>query len=109
MSQGLPPIDQSLIPAAVRSQGEDAVKKYETALSFEGLLDQQLAQALTQTLQDTTSSSGDDGEGGGSFDDGSSTLMLQMLPQALSDGLVSQGGLGLAQQLYDQMNGKLGS
>lgn len=107
MSQGLPPIDQSLIPAAVRSQGQDAVKKYETALSFEGLLDQQLCQALTQTIQDSVSSP-DSGDGS-SVDDGSSTLMLQMLPQALSDGLVGQGGLGLAQQLYDQMNGKLGA
>jgi Rod binding domain-containing protein len=107
MSQGLPPIDQSAIPAAVRAQGQDAVKKYEAALSFEGLLDQQLCQALTQTLQETASASSDDD--GGSVDDGSSTLMLQMLPQALSDGLIAQGGLGLAQQLYDQMNGKLGS
>jgi Rod binding domain-containing protein len=107
MSQGLPPIDQSQIPAAVRAQGKDAVKKYESALSFEGLLDQQLCQALTQTLQDTASSTTDDD--GNPVDDGGSTLMLQMLPQALSDGLVGQGGLGLAQQLYDQMNGKLGS
>lgn len=109
MSQGLPPIDQSLIPAAVRAGGQDAVKKYETALSFEGVLDQQLTQALTQTLQDTVSSSSSSDGDGTSVDDGSSTLMLQMLPQALSDGLVAQGGLGLAQQLYDQMNGKLGS
>ncbi|HVW90720.1 MAG TPA: hypothetical protein VHC01_14745 [Gaiellaceae bacterium] len=107
MSQGLPPIDQSAIPAAVRAQGQDAVSKYETALSFEGLLDQQLTQALTQTLQDTASATTDDD--GDSVDDGTSTLMLQMLPQALSDGLIAQGGLGLAQQLYDQMNGKLGS
>jgi Rod binding domain-containing protein len=107
MSQGLPPIDQSAIPAAVRAQGQGAVQKYQAALSFEGLLDQQLCQALTQTLQETASASTDDN--GNSVDDGSSTLMLQMLPQALSDGLISQGGLGLAQQLYDQMNGKLGS
>ena len=108
MSQGLPPIDQSLIPAAVRAQGQDAVKKYETALSFEGLLDQQLCQALTQTVQDSVSTDDSDDDGT-SLDDGTSTLMLQMLPQALSDGLVAQGGLGLAQQLYDQMNGEVGS
>jgi Rod binding domain-containing protein len=110
MSSALPPISQSLIPANVRAEGAKADNLYETALSFEGMLDQQLTQALTDTLD--PSASGDD-SGGDSSDDSSdgstpdaaTSLMLQMLPQELSQALVSQGGLGLAPQLYQALGG----
>lgn len=103
MSDGLPPIDQSLIPAAVRNAGAASVKTYRTALSFEGMLDEQLAQALTDTLQgtDSSDSSGDDG----SSPDAATSLTLQLLPQSLSQGLVSAGGIGLAGQLYQALGG----
>jgi Rod binding domain-containing protein len=103
MSAGLPPIDQSLIPAGVRAEGQKPVSLYETALSFEGMLDQQLTQSLTDTLQQ--SGSDDDSDDGSSTDAGTS-LMLQMLPQALSQQLESAGGLGLAPQLYQALGGK---
>ena len=48
MSSALPPIDQSLIPAGIRAQGPKAVELYDTALNFEGVLDQQLTQSLTE-------------------------------------------------------------
>lgn len=99
MSSAPPPIDQSLIPAGVRAQGKAAVQKYDAALSFEGMLDEQLAQSLTQSLQDTSS---DGGSG-----DATSSLMLQMLPQTLAQGLVADGGLGLAPELYTAMGGSL--
>ena len=47
MSQGLPPIDQSLIPAGVRAGGTKSIALYESALSFEGMLTQQLTKSLT--------------------------------------------------------------
>ena len=100
MSDGLPPIDQSLIPAAVRNAGPSSVKTYQTALSFEGMLDEQLAQALTQTLQGSDSSDDD-----GSSPDAATSLTLQLLPQSLSQGLVSAGGIGLAGQLYQALGG----
>ena len=103
MSSALPPIDQSLVPTGVRAQGKAAVQKYEAALSFEGMLDEQLAQSLTQSLQDTSSADGSS-DGGG---DATSSLMLQMLPQTLAQGLVSDGGLGLAPELYTAMGGTL--
>lgn len=100
MSQSLPPIDLSLVPASVRKAGDAEVKKYQSALSFEGMLDEQLAQSLTSTLQ----GSSDDGSGDSSTD-AATSLTLQMLPQALSQGIVADGGLGLAGQLYTALGG----
>lgn len=105
MSDGLPPIDQSLIPAAVRNAGPASVKTYQTALSFEGMLDEQLAQALTQTLQGSDSSDSSDADG--SSPDAATSLTLQLLPQSLSQGLVSAGGIGLAGQLYQALGGTI--
>jgi Rod binding domain-containing protein len=101
MSQSLPPIDLSLVPAAVRKAGDGEVTKYESALSFEGMLDQQLAKSLTSTLQGSSDDSSDDG----SSTDAATSLTLQMLPQALSQGIVADGGLGLAGQLYTALGG----
>jgi len=95
VSDALPPIDQALVPAAVRAGGADAVKRYDAALSFEGVLDEQLAQALTQSVQ-----LGDD-----SSADPATSMTLQLLPQSLAKGLVADGGTGLAMQLYQSLGG----
>ncbi len=109
MSEGLPPIQSSAIPAGVRAQGTAATQKYEAALSFEGVLDQQLTQALASSLQGAADagSSDDDSSDDSSSSDPSMSMTLQMLPQTLAQSLVSNGGLGLAQQLYTAMGGKL--
>jgi len=103
VSAGLPPIDQSLIPAGVRAEGTKAIGLYQSALSFEGMLDQQLTTSLTDTLQPTSDDDSDDG----SSSDAGTSLTLQMLPQALAQDLESTGGLGLAPQLYQALGGKL--
>lgn len=87
---GLPPIDQSKLPADVRAGGSQAISLYDAALSFEGVLDQQLTQALTDTLQPP-----DDSD-----QDAATSMELNMLPQALAQGLVADGGLGLAPSIY---------
>jgi hypothetical protein len=102
MSSALPPIDSALLPADVRKAGPRAEKLYETALSFEGMLDEQLAQSLTATLQP---SEGDSSDGSG----GATSIELQQLPSALAQGLVANGGLGVARQLYDALKGANGS
>lgn len=108
MSAGLPPIQSSAIPAGVREQGSAAVEKYEAALSFEGVLDQQLTQALASSLQGAADAgSSDDGSDGSGSSDPSTSMTLQMLPQTLAQSLVAHGGLGLAPQLYTAMGGKL--
>ena len=98
-SPGLPPIDQSLLPADVRAGGTKSVQLYETALAFESVLDQQLTQALTDTLQPAD----------GSTADAATSMTLQMLPQALSQQIASSGGLGLAPELYQSLAAQEGT
>ena len=93
MTSSLPPVDAALVPAEVRKAGPKAEKLYESALSFESLLTQQLAQSLTSSLQD-------DSEDGG---DGTTQIYGQMLPDAFAQGVTSAGGLGLAGQLYEAL------
>ncbi len=106
MSDSLPPIDQSLIPAGVRAGGSKDVQLYEAALSFESMLSQQLTQSLTDTLQPSSDDS-DDSDSDDSSSDAGTSLTLSMLPQALSQSLESSGGLGLAPQLYEALGGTM--
>ena len=106
MADALPPIDSALIPASVRNAGPQAQKLYTAALSFEQQLTQQLAQSLTSTLQDPSAGTdGSDGSDGSSGADSSTTMLQQMLPDALAQGMTQAGGLGLAQQLYEALGG----
>jgi Rod binding domain-containing protein len=101
-SLGIPPIDQSLLPASVRNGGQKDVQLYDQALGFEGMLDQQIAKALTDTLKPVgDSDSGDDSDGG----DATTNMLSQLLPQALSQGLVANGGVGVANQIYQSLSG----
>jgi Rod binding domain-containing protein len=93
----LPAIDQSLLPADVRSGTTADKQRYSSALGFEKMLVQQ----LTQQLSDTTKPAGSDDDSG---DDGSSATTNaynQMLPGVMADAITGSGGLGLARQLYD--------
>jgi Rod binding domain-containing protein len=88
-----------MLPASVRSGTPAQKQAYETALQFEQVLVQQLSTQLASTA-------GLDGSSNGSIDgstDGSSdptaSIYQQMLPQALTQGLMGNGGLGLAAQL----------
>ena len=94
---GLPSIDAALIPADVRKAGAKAEQTYRTALAVESVLTQQLTQSLASTVTDT----GDDEDGG----DASTSLTAMLIPEALSQGLASSGGLGLARQLYQALGG----
>lgn len=96
MADALTPIDAALVPAEVRKAGPEAQKLYSSALAFESVLTQQLAQSLTSSLDDS-SSSGEDGE---STSDAGADVYKQMLPDAFAKGVTGGGGLGLAQQLY---------
>jgi Rod binding domain-containing protein len=98
MAAALPSIDSSVIPASVRAAGPDAQKLYTVALSFEQLLTQKVAESLSSTLHDQ---SGDDGSGG----DASTSMVEQLLPTALAQGMTQAGGLGLAGQLYESLGG----
>ena len=86
---GLPPIDQALLPADIRTAagGRGSVKDaYEAGLGFERLLVQQLSQSLTDSARDAL---------------GGDSPYASLLPDAMADGLMGAGGLGLARQLAD--------
>jgi Rod binding domain-containing protein len=87
---GLPPIASAALPADVRTGSAEHRKQYEAALGLES----SFLQTLTKTLADSTKS-GDDEEGA----DAATNTYRQMLPQTLSDALISAGGIGLARQI----------
>jgi Rod binding domain-containing protein len=95
----LPPIDTSLVPPEVRKAGPEAIKLYDAALQFEGLLTSQITQQMFDATQDT---GGGDDDSDGNGDNGP---YQSMLPGALADSLTQSGGLGLAQQLYLSFGG----
>jgi hypothetical protein len=74
------------LPVDVRAAGTDAVKNYKAAAGFEQMLASQLVKAMA----------GDTGP----LAEGPFALQMQ---DTLSTALVSGRGLGLAQQLYKEM------
>lgn len=100
----------TVLPPDVRAAGAKGEQLYKAALGFEQLLTQELTDQLAQTMQgtddaDSSDSSSDDGSDDPSTQSifsmgGSSPVVSQMLPQALSDGITQAGGLGIAHQLY---------
>jgi hypothetical protein len=78
----LPPLAPGAIPADVRAAGPAAVEGFRSALGFERML-------LTQML----------GEALPKPEEGADPRQAS-LPGTVADALVSQGGVGMAQQLY---------
>jgi Rod binding domain-containing protein len=97
VTSALPPIDNSLLPADVRSGSKTDQDNYKSALEFE----RQLVEQLTQSLADTTKA-----QDGGDADDGSSAATdsyKQMLPGVMADSIMSAGGLGLARTIAENL------
>jgi Rod binding domain-containing protein len=102
----IPPLDQALLPPQVRNGSASDKKAYTAALGFEQMLVQQLSQAISDTtstdgLGGDASSGADGGNGldGASAGDAASSPYASLLPDALTQGIMKAGGLGLAQQL----------
>jgi hypothetical protein len=74
------------LPAEVRTAGADAISDYKAAAGFEQMLAAQLVKAMA----------GDSGP----LADGPYAMQMQ---DTLSTALVNGRGLGLAQQLYKEM------
>ena len=100
MSDGIAPIDQALMPTAVRNGDAQRKQQYQAALQFERVLVGQMTQAMTKSAfsSDDDSDGGDDGSGTGGSDAATQQLK-QTLPDTLADALMSNGGIGLAGQL----------
>ena len=74
--------------------GKADKKSYQAALGFERMLLGELTKAMT----DTAKPSEDDQSG-----DAASSTYMQMLPDQLADAVTANGGIGLAQSLYDSV------
>jgi hypothetical protein len=106
-TSSLPPIDNALLPADVRSGSQSDQDNYKAGLQFE----RQLVEQLTQTMSDTTKAM----TGGGSSDDsgddtgdGSSAVTdayNQQMPGIMADAVMQAGGLGLARTIAQNLKG----
>jgi Rod binding domain-containing protein len=94
-TSGLPIVNQALEPSWVRHGSAATQKAYETALSFEETLVEQLSKSLAAT----SGMSGEESSGEGESSEEGSSELSSMLPQALSSSVMSAGGLGLAAEL----------
>jgi hypothetical protein len=118
IGSSLPPIDASNEPADIRNGNATAQKAYQEALGFEDILVQQLTQELASTV---TTPSGDgssgDGSDGSSSDssggilgsDPSTSEFASLIPTALTDSIMSNGGLGIAGQLAQAIDPAIGT
>jgi Rod binding domain-containing protein len=108
MSTGVPPVNSALEPAWVRNGSAETQRAYQVALAFE----QMLVQEMTSSLSQEGAFGGGEGEAGGEGEGQDSKLgggmLSSLLPQALSQGIASAGGLGLAPQLTRELEGNLG-
>jgi Rod binding domain-containing protein len=106
LPSGLPTVNQTLEPAWVRKGSADTQKAYETALAFEQMLVEELSKSLTATsgLGGESGAEGESSEGSTGAG-GASGPLSSMLPQALTNGVMSAGGLGLAAQMTRQLAG----
>jgi hypothetical protein len=106
---GLPVVNQALEPDWVRRGSKATQQDYATALAFEKVLVEQLTKSLAATsgLGGESSEEGEPGaEGGASAGaQAGSGELSSLLPQALSAGVMSAGGLGLAAQLTHGIEG----
>ena len=88
----LPPIDHALLPADVRNGTAERRQRYDAALSFE----RQLVGELTKALAKTAAPADDETSA-------ATKTYRDMLPGAMADAVMSEGGLGLAIQRDEAM------
>jgi len=86
------PIDQALLPAAVRDGTPQRKQDYQAAVAFEQVLLGQLTKQMSSSLE-TTDSSGTD------TTPAAVKAEAQLLPDAMAQALSSAGGIGVAAQI----------
>jgi len=85
----IPPIDQSLLPAEIRSGTDEQRKTYTAALGFERQLVEQLAKQLAATTNRAEEAQ----------ESAATSSYREQLPGVLADAVIGAGGLGLAAQI----------
>jgi Rod binding domain-containing protein len=116
-SANVAPVDQANLPADIRNGNAAAKKAYQEALGFENILMQQLTQQLASTVTSPGGSS-DSSDGGGSSDsssggilgsDPSTSAFASLIPTALTQSIMSGGGVGMADQLARALDPAIGT
>jgi Rod binding domain-containing protein len=113
----LPPINAALEPAEIRNGNAQAKQAYQEALGFEDILMQQLTQQLAATVTSPggdSSGSGDSsdsssGSGGMLGSDPSTNAFASLIPTALSQSMMSGGGVGVADRLAHALDPQIGT
>jgi Rod binding domain-containing protein len=118
-SASLPPVSQALQPADIRNGNTQAKQAYQEALGFEDILMQELTQELASTVSspsddssdgsDGSDDSSDDSSGGILGSDASTSGFASMIPTALTQSLMSSGGVGIADQLAKAIDPQIGT
>lgn len=117
----LPPVSAANEPADIRNGNSATQKAYQEALGFENILVQQLTQELASTISSPTddsslgsggsdSSNSSDGSSGGILgSDPSTSGFASLIPTALTQSIMSSGGVGIAQQLAQSIDPAIGT
>ncbi len=102
-SAGPPVVDEAHAPASVRNGSASVKQAYASAQGFEEMLLQQLSSSLVQSSGLSGEGSGEEGslQAGG---EAGSSLLSSLLPQTLTEGVLREGGLGLAPQLMSSLD-----
>jgi Rod binding domain-containing protein len=115
-ASSLPPINAALMPAEIRNGDARAKKAYQEALGFEDVLVQQLTQQLAATVSSPSDSSGagssdSSGGGGGGMlgSDPSMNAFASLIPTALTQSIMSGGGMGVADNLAHALDPSIGT
>jgi Rod binding domain-containing protein len=118
-SASLPPVNQALEPADIRNGNAQAKQAYQEALGFEDILMQELTQELANTVSspaddssdssDGSDDSSDDSSGGILGSDSSTSGFASMIPTALTQSIMSSGGVGIASQLAKSIDPQIGT
>jgi hypothetical protein len=111
----LPPIDPAYEPQSVRKGNTAAKNAYQEGLAFEDVLVNELSQELTATVPGLSGSDSGSDDGLGGTDSSSSGLgdsglgaYASLLPQALTNSVMSGGGTGIAMQIAQSIDPALG-
>ena len=114
----LPPIDPANEPAAIRNGNQKAKDAYQTGMSFENVLVNELAQQLSATvpgldgsdngLGGTSDNSSAAGSTGGVGGGGGLGAYSSLLPQTLASSVMSGGGTGIAMEIAKSIDPALG-
>ena len=108
----LPPINAALEPADIRNGNAQAKHAYQEALGFEDVLMQQLTQQLASTVTSPggdSSGSSDSSSGGMLGSDPSTNAFASLIPTALTQSIMSGGGVGIADRLAHALDPQIGT